>query len=288
MLPADLDSPTLPPNGEDQFALGSVGDVDNMHLSEYSVHLNDPSDWTKGASFTGDNNSQLITITTFTPGCNGAYGGDCVPQKSVPDLLDLLGAGRLMYRFAYWEDQPLANVLATPPKPVPAQHWLATFDVQVANGNSGPRWFEFTAPIKNVPVTALSIFQQGTYAPDGNWRWMGSIARDKVGDILLGYSESCGDTCPGGTPTYPSIYVAGRQVNDPLGLGQLEAEVPVIVGTGSQTGSSGRWGDYSAMRIDLNDGMHGCTFWYTTQYYQMTSSFNWVTQIASAKFSNCN
>ena len=42
-----------------------------------------------------------------------------------------------------------------------------------------------------VPVTALTIFQQGTYAgspADSSYRWMASIARDNVQDILLGYS----------------------------------------------------------------------------------------------------
>jgi hypothetical protein len=286
LLPADLDSPTNPPGGEDQFAIGSVGDVDNSHLSLYSAHINDPNNWGAGATFTGDGNSQLIAVAPYTPSCAGSFGGACVPQKGITDKADSLG-DRLMYRFAYWEDQPLANVLATPPKPAPAQHWFVNFDVY-ANPNIGVRWFEFTAPIKNVPVTALGVFQQGTYAPDGNWRWMGSITRDKVGDILVGYSESCGDTCPGGTPTYPSIYVAGRQVNDALGLGQLEAEVQVVAGTGSQPDTSNRWGDYSSMRIDTNDGMHGCTFWYTTEYYQVTQRFDWSTQIASAKFSNCN
>jgi hypothetical protein len=118
---------------------------------------------------------------------------------------------------------------------------------------------------------------------------MGSIARDKVGDILVGYSESCGSTCPGGTNggLYPSIFVAVREVNDPLGLGQLEPEVLVVAGTGSQTDTNNRWGDYSAMRIDINDGMGGCTFWYTQEYYMVTSEMNWVTQIASVNFSNC-
>jgi hypothetical protein len=287
LLPADIDSITAPPTGEDQFAIGSVGDIDNSHLSLYSVHINNPNDWTQGAAFTGDNDDQLIAIATFTPACNGAYGGACVPQKGIPDLADSLG-DRLMYRFAYWEDQPLANVAATPPKPVPAQHWFVNFDVTASGGQNAPRWFEFTAPIKVVQPTALGVFQQGTYAPDGNWRWMGSVARDKVGDILVGYSESCGDTCPGGTPTYPSIYVAGRQVNDPLGLGNLEAEVQVVGGSGSQPDTSNRWGDYSSMRIDTNDGMHGCTFWYTQEYYTVTQRFDWSTRIASVKFSNCN
>ncbi len=106
LLPADRDSPTAPPAGQDQFAIGSVGDVDNSHLSLYSVHINNINDWTQGATFTGDGNSQLLSVATYDPSCNGAYGGDCVPQKGITDMADSLG-DRLMYRFAYWEDQPL-------------------------------------------------------------------------------------------------------------------------------------------------------------------------------------
>ena len=61
-----------------------------------------------------------------------------------------------------------------------------------------------------------------------------------------------------------------------------------LTALGSQPDTSNRWGDYSAMRIDTNDGMHGCTFWYTTEYYMVTQRFDWSTRIASAKFSNCN
>jgi hypothetical protein len=67
----------------------------------------------------------------------------------------------------------------------------------------------------------------------------------------------------------------------------MEAETQVVGGAGSQPDTSGRWGDYSSMRIDINDGLGGCTFWYTTEYYMLTASFDWSTQIASAKFSNC-
>jgi hypothetical protein len=285
LLPAYRDSITAPPSGEDQFAIGSLGDVDNSHLSLYSVHINNINDWTQGATFTGDNNSQLLTIATFNPACNGGYGGDCVPQKGITDLDDSLG-DRLMYRFAYWEDQPTSSVRATPPLPNPAQHWLVDWDVAASGGQNGVRWMEVTAPIRAVPPTTLTVFQQGTYAPDGNWRWMGSLTRDKVGDILLGYSESCGSTCPGGTSggVYPSVYLAGRMVNDPLGLGNLEAEIQVVGGSGSQPDTADRWGDYSSMRIDQD----GCTFWYTQEYYMVTATFDWSTQIASAKFANCH
>ena len=39
----------------------------------------------------------------------------------------------------------------------------------------------------------------------------------------------------------------------------------------------------STVRIDQD----GCTFWYTTEFYKVTQTFDWSTQIASAKFSNC-
>ncbi len=267
LLPADLDSPTNPPSGEDQFFIGSVGDVDNSHLSLYSAHINNPSDWTQGATFTGDGNSQLVAIAPFTPACNGSYGGACVPQKDIPDLLDSLG-DRLMYRFAYYDDNPSF--------PSPKQHWYVNFDVTASGGQNGVRWMEFTAPPSPVGPTDISTLQQGTYAPDGNWRWMGSMARDKSNDVLVGYSES-------NSGMYPSIFVAGRIPTDTLGT--LENELTVVNGTGSQPDTSNRWGDYSAMRIDPTDD---CTFWYTTEYYMVTQRFDWSTQIASVNFPRCS
>ena len=269
LLPADIDSPTAPPSGEDQFAIGSVGDVDNSHLSLYSVHINNPANWTAGATFTGDSNSQLIPIATFTPSCNGGYGGACVPQKGITDKADSLG-DRLMYRFAYWNDGSSGD-----------QHWFVNFDVTASGNQGGVRWMEITAAESAVAPTALSVFQQGTYAPDGTWRWMGSLTRDKAGDILLGYSESCGTTCPNGTPTYPSIYVAGRTPSDAAGT--LESELQLVAGAGSQPDTSNRWGDYSAMRIDQD----GCTFWYTQEYYKTTTQFDWSTQVGSFTFAGC-
>jgi hypothetical protein len=110
---------------------------------------------------------------------------------------------------------------------------------------------------------------------------MGSLTRDKVGNIALGYSKSCGDTCPGGTPTYPSVFVAGREVN--ATLGEMGGDVLLVSGSGSQPGTANRWGDYSSMRIDQD----GCTFWYTQEYYTTTAQFDWSTRIASGKFNNC-
>ena len=273
LLPADRDSPVSPPATEDEFFIGSLGDIDNSHLSVYSMHINN---WSTGsASFTGDQDSQLVPIATFNPACNGNYGGDCVPQEGITDRLDSLG-DRLMYRFAYWEDPPPGNATATPPLPAPAQHWYVNMDVTTASNVNGVRWMEFQAPVRTVPVTALNVFQQGTYGSDTNWRWMGSLTRDNVDDVLLGYSESS-------SSLYPSIAVAGRTDTDPLGT--LSTEVFVVNGSGSQPDTADRWGDYSTMAIDPSDN---CTFFYTTEYYMVTQTFDWSTDVSSWKFSNCH
>ncbi len=181
----------------------------------------------------------------------------------------------IMYRIAYWDDTPQSSIGATPPIPLPQQHWYINHDATAAAGNQAPRWYELVAPQRNTPVTALTLFQSGTYAPDSNHRWMASITRDKRYNVLMGYSKSS-------ATSHPSIYITGRALTDPLGT--MEAEVPVLNGTGSQVSTGNRWGDYSAMRIDPD----GCTFWYTTEYYMVTASFSWSTQVASAKFPNCH
>ncbi len=272
LLPADIDSPLSPPANQDVFLIGSLGEVDTSHLSLYSIHI----DWSnpQNASITGNNSSQLIAIPMFTPACNGRYSANCVPQQSGEGLASL--GGNLMYRFAYWEDPPLAHVQATPPRPVPSQHWLVSHAVTASGGQNAMRWYEFTAPIRTVTVANLALFQAGTYAPDSSHRWMGSLARDKVGDILMGYSVSSSNM-------HPSIAVAGRVVTDPPGT--LEPEQVILSGTGSQINSSGRWGDYTNMAIDGSDG---CTFWYTNEYYATTSSYNFLTQLASIRFSGCH
>ncbi len=278
LLPADRDSPTQPPSTEDEFFIGSVGDVDTSHLSVYSMHI---SDWSTGsATMTGLGNSQLVSVAPYTPSCNGQYGGACVPQPTVGASNDLDSLGdRLMYRFAYWEDKPPANATATPPKPAPSQHWYVNFDVwNAATSAIGVRWMEFTSNLKTVPVTSLNVFQQGTYVGttgDSNYRWMGSLTRDNVDDVLVGYSESS-------TSVYSSVAVAGREFTDTLGT--LSPEVFSVNGSGSQTDTGNRWGDYSTMEIDPSDN---CTFFYTTEYYTATGTFGWSTDVSSWKFPTC-
>jgi hypothetical protein len=120
------------------------------------------------------------------------------------------------------------------------------------------------------------VAQQGTYAPDSNYRWMGSIAMDKAEDIALGYSVSS-------SSVYPSIAVAGRLPTDPAGA--LETEAAVITGSGSQIYGLTRWGDYSSMTVDPGDD---CTFWFTTEYLATNGAWNWNTRIVNFQFPECN
>ena len=107
---------------------------------------------------------------------------------------------------------------------------------------------------------------------------MGSVAKDKFGDIALGYSRSsaaAGD--------FPSLYLSGQTAGEAAGT--TDAETVIFAGSGSQSDTANRWGDYSSMALD---GADLCSFWYTNQYYPVTGSFSWNTRIAGPiKFTSC-
>src|SRR5260370_40864186 len=110
-----------------------------------------------------------------------------------------------------------------------------------SGGGAGIRWFE----LRGVTSGPETVFQQSTYQPDSTWRWMGSAAMDHNGDLALGFSASS-------SSINPQIRYAGRLVTDPVNLlGQ--GETHLVDGTGSQTDTVNRWGDYSDISIDPVD-----------------------------------
>jgi hypothetical protein len=129
--------------------------------------------------------------------------------------------------------------------------------------------------IRNPSSNPPTIFNNVNLNPDTNNRWMGAAATDKLGNVMLGYSISS-------TTKAPSIRIAGRLRNDLKS--SLRGEIEVLTGSGNQTSTAQRWGDYSTMQIDPDDD---CTFWYTQEFTNSTSSANWATHIFSYKFSNC-
>ena len=118
----------------------------------------------------------------------------------------------------------------------------------------------------------MTVYQQSTYQPDTTWRWMGSAAMDGQGNLAIGFSASS-------SSIKPQLRYAGRLATDPINtLGQGEAHL--FDGTGSQSGSGNRWGDYSSLTVDPVDDT---TFWFTSEYYSTTTSYNWRTRIGSSR-----
>jgi hypothetical protein len=200
--------------------------------------------------------------------CGPTSSRDCLPQPGITDTtryLDILSyRQRPTWRLAYRN--------------------FATYEAMVTNqsvealpGVAGVRWYE----IRRVNGV-YTLYQQGTYAPnDGVHRWMGSIAQDARGNLGLGYSVV------NGVDVYPGIRYTGRLAGDPLGQLTL-GEGTIIDGTGVQTTTNSRWGDYTSMNVDPSDD---CTFWYVNEYYtaagQASSAAGWQTRIGSFKLPGC-
>jgi len=193
---------------------------------------------------------------------------DCLPQPGITnasEYLDILSyRQRATWRLAY---RKFGNY----------ETMVTNQSVEATPGQAGVRWYEIRR--KN---GTYSLFQQGTYAPnDGVHRWMGSVAMDHSGNIALGYSVVNGDN------VYPGIRYTGRLKGDPKGQMTL-AESKVIKGTGVQTNTNSRWGDYTSLNLDPVDD---CTFWYVNEYYtqegQQLSNVSWQTRIASFQMPNC-
>lgn len=247
VLPSDIDGTIAPPAGTDPYFAAFGTNLLNV--------------WRFHVDFTTPANTKLTgpiqtSVASFTEACNG---GVCIPQPSTRQQLDSLG-DRLMYRFAF-------RTFADGHQALVVNH-----SVNPGTSSAGVRWYELRP---NATTGGLSVFQQGTFSPDSNSRWMGSVAQDKVGNIAAGYSVSS-------KSTFPSIRFAFRTATDPAGT--LGSETSIQAGTGSQLKGLNRWGDYSSLSVDPVDD---CTFWYFNEYEATSGTFNWHTRIASFKLANC-
>ncbi len=215
------------------------------------------------------------------PGSAVPSSRDCLPQPGITDgsqYLDILSyRQRPTWRLAY---RSFKNREAL----------VTNQSVEASPGVAGVRWYEISRK-----RGAYSVHQQGTYAPnDGVHRWMGSIAQDKEGNMALGYSVV------NGVDVFPGIRYTGRLEDDPPGQMTL-GEGVIVDGTGVQTTTNSRWGDYTSMNIDPVDD---CTFWYVNEYYEVSgvplplpppgtplpppgTTAPWQTRIASFKLPDC-
>ncbi len=270
MLPSDFDGLTPPPAGAKNiftYPLSvSFGDaVDGARLFEFNVG----SPFGTGATFTerADSPALLAAYDGRDPGGRGDVR-EPAPGENLESL-----ASRFMHRLQYQNRGGIET-------------WVSNITVNVGTGTSStlyraaPRYFELS---RTSPGGVITTTEQATFAPDpvtaNRGRWMGSAAEDASGNLALGFSRT--STTAG---DFPSIMIAGRLVSDPPG-GLFQGEALMFAGLGTQTGTSNRWGDYSAMQVDPVDY---CTFWYTQEYNPAgNTSFNWRTRIGAFKFPSC-
>ncbi len=256
MAPVSLEGTTAPPAAmkgsfmyytDDAFT-ADPADVDSIYMITMTPDFVTPANTVISAPVrfaTAAFDEQLCTATR----------GRCIDQQTntTTDLEDL--AGRLSNKIVYRNFGTHQGIVLN-----------FTVDADGA-GKGGIRWMEF----RN--TGSWSIYQQATYAPDANERWLGSICYDAVGNIGLVYNVS-------GTTANPSIRITGRNDCDALGTMSL-AETSIVAGTASN--GSTRYGDYNVLTIDPATDRD---FWLTAQHNNGATT--WNTRIATFNLNNCN
>jgi hypothetical protein len=255
MLPSDWDGTTPPIANEPNYFtyFNDWSSSTQQVLKIWQFHV----DWNTTSNSTFSQAYSLVTAAFNSVLCS-SNSGACVPQPGTSVKLQTL-SDRLMYRLQYRNFSTYRSMVTN-----------HTVNVD-GSGRAGIRWYE----LRNTGG-GWTIYQQGTWSPDASSRWMGSVAMNASGDIALGYSLS------NSTTIYPSIRFTGRHVTDPPGQMTM-GEQSIIDGSGNQTGSASRWGDYSGMSVDPLDDQ---TFWFTTEYIKTSGTANWQTRVASFKFNN--
>ncbi|MGD0790955.1 MAG: hypothetical protein ABR920_04220 [Terriglobales bacterium] len=180
LLPSDMDGTIPPATGEPAFFMNFGKNV--LQLWTFHVDFTTPAN----STFTGPT---VLPVASFTPRCFRS----CVAQPGTTQRLDALG-DRPMYRLAYRQFPNGVESLVF-------NHSIST----------GVRWYEVRSP-NGTPT----VFQQGTFSPNSNTRWMASIAMDQSGDMALGYSVSSSSVYPSFTlrdvspPTRPAAWKANN------------------------------------------------------------------------------
>jgi hypothetical protein len=252
---ADIDGTATPPDGAPNVMiaaggtqLDSVFEADTIDTWQFHVDWKTPAN----TSLIGPTK---ISVAPYHYLCNGQLT-NCVPQPGTDRGLDAQG-DKVMSRVVYRRIGDRETI-------------VAVHSVNTTAGGGGVRWYEFVLDRSR----ALSLSQQGTYAPDGYFRWMASPAIDRFGNIGIGYSF-------GGTPHFAGQRFAGRERDDPPGVLTLK-EAVLAAGAASQTATL-RWEDYTTTAIDPSDD---CTIWYVGDYLRKDAT-TYSTRIGAFRMPGC-
>lgn len=254
--PTDVDGPQAPPSGAPNIVIAAGGtqlknDLDDDAVFAWSFHV----DWSNPSKSRIDG-PQRIAVAAYNYLCGGQLT-NCVPQPGTDRKLDAQG-DKIMSRLIY---RRIGN----------RESIVAVHSVNTEAGGGGVRWYEFRLNRNR----ALELYQQGTYAPDGRYRWMASPAMDRFGNIGIGYSF-------GGTPHFPGQRFAARLASDPLGQLSL-GETILVEGEASQS-TTMRWEDYTQTAMDPSDD---CTIWYVGDYLKKEAT-TYSTRIGAFRMPGCS
>ena len=252
---ADIDGLAQPPPGAPNIMLAAGGTqlqqrFEDDGLYSYDFHV----DWMAPRK-TSVTAARRIRVAPYHYLCDGQLT-KCVPQPGADTRLDAQG-DKLMQRLVY--------------RRIGRNEWLAGLhSIDTRAGGGGVRWYELKLDAHRQP----KLYQQGTYAPDAYYRWMGSLAIDAKGDIGIGYSF-------GGTPNMPGQRFAARLADDPKGNLSFR-EAVLVVGAAAQT-TTLRWEDYTTTAMDPSDD---CTFWYVGDYIASAGE-SYRTRIGAFRLPGC-
>jgi hypothetical protein len=252
---ADLDGSELPPAGAPNIMMAAGGtqlayDTDDDGIYVWQVHV----DWQRPANTTAIG-PQKINVAPYRYLCGGQLTS-CVPQPGTDRRLDAQG-DKIMARLVYRSVGGRESV-------------VAVHSVDTSARGGGVRWYEFRLD----KTRAVRLYQQGTYAPDEQYRWMASPAIDRRGNIAIGYSF-------GGAAHFPGQRFAARLADDPPGLLTFRESV-LAEGQVSQTNTL-RWEDYTQTAIDPSDD---CTIWYVGDYFKKDAA-SYSTRIGAFRIPGC-
>ena len=191
-------------------------------------------------------------VTPFHSTFDGGSFRNLPQPGDAPDVDALQGA--IMYPTSYRRFETHNSVVF---------NFVVDVDPSLAE-HAGIRWYELRQQNDGGP---WEVYQEGTYAPDQNDRWCGSIGIDKHGNIGLGFTVVNDNP---EEPIYPTLRFTGRYAGDPLGIMTLAEETTA---ESTVPNDSNRYGDYSHTSIDPVDGE---TFWFNGEYFQGGSRLNKV------------
>jgi hypothetical protein len=250
---ADLDGKQLPPGGAPNLVLAAGGTQLKNVLSDDGIYA-----WKLSVNWDDATQTHLAGPTKIPVAAYEYLGGGqltrTVPQPGTDVRLDSQG-DKIMARLIYRRIGDRESL-------------VAVHSVKTSTGG-GVRWYEFRLDGQRNVV----LHQQGTYCPQGGYRWMASPAIDGLGNIGIGYSF-------GGADHYPGQRFAARLAGDPLGVLSLR-ETVMVEGEAAQTNTF-RWEDYSQTAVDPSDDR---TIWYVGDYLKAGAT-SYSTRIAAFRIAD--